>query len=66
MKIAITFHLTVEDRQAIADYYGLLKPAGHEDCKQFIKSMVFADIEEISSGFTPEEEEPVNKESPYK
>ena len=57
MKIAITFHLTVEDRQAIADYYGLLKPAGHEDCKQFIKSMVFADIEEISAGFEPENEQ---------
>ena len=64
MKIAITLNLTAEYRQAIADYYGLLKPASHKDCKQFIKSMVFADIEEISADFTPEEEEQVNKESP--
>ena len=56
LKIAITFNLTAEDRQAIADYYGHSRPANHEDCKQFIKSMVSADIEEISAGFTPEEE----------
>ena len=55
MKIAITFNLDIDDRKAIGKFYGgQYEPARYECCRDFIKNMISADIEEISTGFEPE------------